>query len=426
MTHDEGRGALAGGTRVAEFRVERLLGGGGFGATYLAWDVELEAWRAVKEYLPNGWRGDVWGRRLADGTVGPAPGHEEAYRWGLERFVAEGRVLANSRLAHAHIVRVYRCFRARGTAYLVMEHVEGRNLNEALKEAGGWWPEARVRPVLAGLADGLSAVHAAGLVHRDVSPHNVMLRAGDDSPVLIDFGTARKLEQRDSGSRPLVKDGYAAIEQYRDEWEDHKRTPAYGLLTEADGSGRADRDQGPWTDVYGLGAVAYEALGGTAPKRASLRLLHDTLQPLSAVAQGRVSPELASAVDAALSLYPWRRPQSMAAWVALWRDQPPVPARPLGAPEPEPEPEPRDRRWWLYGAAAAVLLTVVALASISVSPALRYFFHRTVTDGDAPNPCLVDLRGVIGRQVTRRGEWNGSCPDDDDYSVAALLQLLDH
>ena len=387
MTHDEGRGVLAGGTRVAEFRVERPLGGGGFGATYLAWDVELEAWRAVKEYLPNGWRGDVWGRRLADGTVGPAPGQEEAYRRGLERFVAEGRVLANSRLAHAHIVRVYRCFRARGTAYLVMEHVDGRNLKEALKEAGGWWPEARVRPVLAGLADGLSAVHAAGLVHRDVSPHNVMLRAGDDSPVLIDFGTARKLEQRESGSLPLLKEGYAAIEQYRDEWEDHKRTPAYGLLTEADGSGRADRDQGPWTDVYGLGAVAYEALGGTAPKRASLRLLHDTLQPVSAVAQGPVSPELASAVDAALSLYPWRRPQSMAAWVALWPDQPsesPLPepvhppvhpphvsprrATPLPPHRGQKNGEKRGRRWWLYAAATVLVVTAIALARFVVPP----------------------------------------------------------
>ena len=387
MTHDDDRGVLAGGTRVAEFRVERLLGGGGFGATYLAWDVELEAWRAVKEYLPNGWRGDVWGRRLADGTVGPAPGQEEAYRWGLERFVAEGRVLANSRLAHAHIVRVYRCFRARGTAYLVMEHVEGRNLKEALKEAGGWWPEARVRPVLAGLADGLSAVHAAGLVHRDVSPHNVMLRAGDDSPVLIDFGTARKLERRDSGSLPLVKHGYAAIDQYRDEWKAYKRTPAYGSLTDAPGSGRADRDQGPWTDVYGLGAVAYEALGGTAPQDASLRLLHDTLQPLSAVAQGPVSPELASAVDAALSLYPWRRPQSMAAWVALWRDQPsesPFPepvhppvhtphvsprrATPLPPHRGQKNGEKRGRRWWLYAAATVLVVTAIALARFVVPP----------------------------------------------------------
>ena len=206
MTHDDDdQEVLARGTRVSEFRVERLLGRGGFGATYLAWDESLEAWRALKEYLPVGWPGS-WGRRLRDGTVGPARGREKEYQWGLDRFVREARVLADERLNHPNIVRVYRCFRARGTAYLAMELVEGRSLAQALAEEGGSWPEARVRPLLSGLADGLSAVHAAGLLHRDVSAANVMLRGGDDSPVLIDFGTARKLE--DQGLPiPLVKAG---------------------------------------------------------------------------------------------------------------------------------------------------------------------------------------------------------------------------
>ena len=310
MTHEDYIDVLASGTRLQEFRVARLLGRGGFGATYLAWDESMEAWRAVKEYLPVECG---WGRRLRDGTVGPAAGREKAYRSGLARFVREARVLADSRLNHPHIVRVYRWFEARGTAYLVMERVEGRSLASALA-ADGWWPEARVRPLLSGLSEGLSAVHAAGLLHRDVSPANVMLRAGDDSPVLIDFGTARRLEDRTS-SVPLVKVGYAAFEQYTSDWEAYKGSAACER-TGTDGVEK--RDQGPWTDVYGLGAVAYVALSGVVPPAATARFLHDTLRPVASMAKGPVSGELASAVDAALAVLPWQRPQSMGAWRARW------------------------------------------------------------------------------------------------------------
>ena len=346
MTHDDDHDVLAPGTRVQEFRVERLLGRGGFGATYLAWDESMEARRAVKEYLPTRW----WGRRLRDGTVGPAAGREQEYRWGLERFVHEARVLADSRLNHPHVVRVYRWFEARGTAYLVMERVEGRSLASALA-ADGWWPEARVRPLLSGLSDGLSAVHAAGLLHRDVSPANVMLRTGDDSPVLIDFGTARRLEQRDSGSRPLVKDGYAAFEQYKGEWEAYKGSAAYERTGTA---GVEKHDQGPWTDVYGLGAVAYVALSGVVPPAATARFLHDALRPVASVAKGPVSGELASAVDAALAVLPWQRPQSMGAWRARWLGAPSLAA---GADAPPPPPK---RRRPAYGWAAAALLVAAA------------------------------------------------------------------
>ena len=353
MTHDDDQGVLARGTRVFEFRVERLLGRGGFGATYLAWDESLESWRALKEYLPTGWRG-AWGRRLGDGKVGPAAGREKEYRWGLERFVQEARVLADERLNHPHIVRVYRCFEDRGTAYLVMERVEGRSLAKALATAGGWWPESRVRPLLSGLASGLSAVHAAGLLHRDVSPANVMLRAGDDSPVLIDFGTARKVEQDESGSLPVVKAGYAAFEQYKNHWEAYKGSPEYKRSV-PDGSGA---DQGPWTDVYGLGAVAYVALSGVVPPSATERFVNDdVLRPVAKVAGQPVSAALSLAVDAALSVLPSERPQSMGEWVSLWRNE-------SSGASPAP---PRVGRLWLY-VAAAVVVTALAVASVVVPP----------------------------------------------------------
>ena len=405
MTHDDDdRDVLARGTRVSEFRVERLLGRGGFGATYLAWDESLEAWRAVKEYLPVGWRG-AWGRRLRDGKVGPARGHEADYRWGLERFVREARVLSDRRLKHPNIVGVYRCFPARGTAYLVMELVEGRSLAQALSEEGVW-PEARVRPLLSGLADGLSAVHAAGLLHRDVSAANVMLRAEDDSPVLIDFGTARKPE--DQGlSIPLVKAGYAAFEQYKGEWEAYKGSAAYrGTRTDGDKA-----DQGPWTDVYGLGAVAYVALSGAVPPAATERFVHDGLRPVAEASVGPVSGALASAVDAALSVVPSQRPQRMGEWLSLWRDEPSVPLPLPPLKKPKEKTEERGRRWWLYGAAAVVVVAAIALASLFVPPRGDGGSAGTVEPG-AGNVGTDRTSGRTGSSGT--GDGGGAGPGDGD------------
>ena len=113
---------LAPGTRLGELEIDRVLGSGGFGITYLARDLSLDTWRAVKEYLPRD-----WGTRRKDGTIGPRTGgDEEDYQWGLERFLDEARILA--RFDHRHLVRVHRVFEARGTAYMVTEYVEGRTL----------------------------------------------------------------------------------------------------------------------------------------------------------------------------------------------------------------------------------------------------------------------------------------------------------
>ena len=240
--------ALGAGARIEEFKVVRELGAGGFGITYLARDLQLDRAVAIKEYLPLD-----WGTRRHDGTVGPrSSSFAEEYRWGLERFVEEARVLA--RLNHSRIVRVHRVLEAGGTAYMVMEYVEGRSLEEELKLAGRLG-EARMREILEGLADGLAAVHAAGLMHRDLKPANVMLRAHGGTPVLIDFGAARQRVGRES--RPLTQvltPGYAPFEQYRSKGH-----------------------QGPWTDIYALGAVAYTCLSGRVPDEAPDRVADDRL-----------------------------------------------------------------------------------------------------------------------------------------------------
>ena len=303
MTSDED--GLAPGTRISEFVVERVLGAGGFGVTYLAHDRNLDRRVAIKEYLPRD-----WGARRANGTVGPrSSSAAEDYRWGLARFLDEARTLA--RLDDARIVRVHQVLEARGTAYMVTEYVEGRNLEEVL-QAEGPWSETRVRALLEALLPGLAAVHRAGLVHRDVKPANIMLRSDGATPVLIDFGAARYAAGTHSRSlTSVLTPGYAPHEQYH--------------------AGR----QGPWTDIYALGAVAYRALSGRVPVDASARVdAHaraarvrfspdrggeiDPLSPVSAVAAGRVSAAFGAAVTAALSVWPEDRPQDVAAWQARW------------------------------------------------------------------------------------------------------------
>ena len=358
--------ALAPGTRLEEFEIEEVLGAGGFGVTYLARDLSpLAAWRAVKEYLPRD-----WGTRRGDGTIGPRTGaNAEDYGWGLERFLEEARIL--SRFKHPNIVHVYQVFEARGTAYMVTEYVEGRTLSAEVKE-GGPLSEPRVREVLAALTDGLSAVHASGLLHRDIKPANVMVRE-DGTPVLIDFGAARQAMGRHSRSvTALLTPGYAPIEQYS-----------------------ARGNQGPWTDIYALGALAYFALGGGVPEDATERVPEDRLPSLSAAAPGRVSGELASAVDAALAVDRRDRPQSLAAWSALLAEsveRGDRRSRRAGAGESRDRESRRDRsqegdstrRWWLAGAGAAALAGAVLVAALA-GP-----WQGTVSDDEGDETRVVE------------------------------------
>ena len=374
MTMDEMRGGevLAAGAQLEEFEIERELGAGGFGVTYLAHDRSLDRQVAIKEYLPRD-----CATRHPDGTVGPwsaSATHAENYRWGLERFLGEARVLA--KLHHPHVVQVYRVIEAWCTAYMVMEYVEGRSLAEALR-AEGPWPESRVLSLLDALMSGLEPVHAAGLVHRDITPANVMLR-GDGSPVLIDFGAARQAMGRQSRVLSVIfTAGYAPYEQYNE-------------------TGR----QGPWTDVYALGAVAYEALSGRVPVQALARMEDDTLRSVAEVAAHGVSPGFAAAIGAALAVRGRDRPQSL----ADWRSRLGLPSKtvdppgPVDPPEPPPEyeseetvnppggilfppprpwslpPRPPDSpqpasvgsslRWWWAGAGAAVVVAVYVVLLI--------------------------------------------------------------
>ena len=304
--------ALEAGTKLEEFVIERVLGAGGFGVTYLARDVSLQAWRAVKEYLPRG-----CGSRRHDGCVGPrSESDADDYQWGLEQFLEEARVLARFD-SHRYIVRVFRVFEARGTAYLVMEYLDGRSLKEEIETNGALADDA-VRTILLAITESLAAVHDAGLLHRDIKPDNVMLRP-DGTPVLIDFGAARQMIGRSRSLRAVVSDGYAPIEQYSEQQE----------------------RQGPWTDIYALGAVAYVALSGQVPDKAPDRVRTDPLGPVADAANRPVGTGLATAVDAALAVDEADRPRSVFQWRAML-DETFAPPRHSFPPETHPPPEERD------------------------------------------------------------------------------------
>jgi serine/threonine protein kinase len=282
--------ALSSQYRLHWYALERVLGQGGFGITYLARDTNLDQAVAIKEYLPV----DVATRR-ADATVRPRSDDQaERYRWGLDRFIQEARTLA--RFDHPNIVRVLSVFEQNGTAYMVMRFEEGENFG-ALLERKRTIVEKDLMRVLLPVLDGLELVHNAGFIHRDIKPDNIHIRA-DGSPVLLDFGSARHSLGHARTVTILVAPGYAPFEQYYSSGE----------------------DQGPWTDIYSLGATCYRAVSGAAPMDAIARskgILGSTrelLVPACAVGAGRYSERLLKAIDHALAFGEKDRPATIAQW----------------------------------------------------------------------------------------------------------------
>jgi len=273
-----------------QFRVGRVLGVGGFGITYLAVDEVLEMVVAVKEYLPN----DIAVRKSDSHTVQPltSVGEKQDFEFGLKRFLQEARTLAKFE-EHDNIVRVRTFFRENGTGYLVMNFYEGRTLAEYLEARNGFLPEEEALLIMEQVFDGLSAVHDADILHRDVDPNNVYL-ADNGTVVLLDFGAARSaVGERTQSMSVVLKRGYAPHEQYH----------SHG-------------DQGPWTDVYACAATLYRALTGYKPPESAARILDDDLAP-----PRELVPSLSDATNDAvlrgLAVRPDDRPRTTDDFAAL-------------------------------------------------------------------------------------------------------------
>ena len=281
--------SLPTGYVFSDYRIEGPLGHGAFGITYLATDTMLNRKVAIKEYFP---------REFAhrDGTllVKPAGNKEdrENFSWGLKRFLEEARVLAL--FDHPNIVPVRRFFEANGTAYLVMDYCDGIPLDTLISRNGSLNKD-QINKILFPILDGLERVHKANFLHRDIKPANIFIKA-DGSPVLLDFGAARQEMLSHSRSvTSMATPGYAAFEQYS----------THGK-------------QGPWTDIYGLGATLYRAITGDKPQDAPDRILEDQLIPCLNIASGKFDDKFLIAIDAAIAVRPENRPQSIAEWKKMF------------------------------------------------------------------------------------------------------------
>ena len=295
MSSDLSPHALAPGTQIRDYTIVSVIGTGGFSIVYKAIDNSLQREVAIKEYFPT-----AMALRAGDGTIAPHSRDTATFSKGIESFLNEGKLLAA--FDHPALVRVYRCWEERGTAYLAMRLYAGTTLRDAVT-AGDWrTDEASLHALLAPLCDALDVLHASKVYHRDVAPDNIMLvDAGVHPgsrwvPVLLDFGAARKTIESTQVFTAILKPGYAPIEQYGD----------------------GELKQGPWTDIYALAGLVYFTLAGSAPPTAISRMIRDGMQRPRDAFVGRLPEHWLDAIERALAVKPELRPQSMDEFVELF------------------------------------------------------------------------------------------------------------
>lgn len=282
---------LKSGTVLDNYIIQSVLGRGAFGITYLAKDKHLERPVAIKEYLPSG-----FATRTQESTVHPKTEDDgDMFQYGLSSFLDEARTVV--KFKHPNIVRVLAFFEANSTAYIVMEYEEGRDLKAYLKINQNP-TEKRLLEIFIPINEGLNNIHQLGYIHRDIKPGNIYIRQ-NDTPVLIDFGAARDIfnKRADSLTRILTR-GYAPYEQDNPTWA----------------------NQGPWTDIYALGATLHFSITGEcivgAQERAGafMTKMADPYQPLAERYRGKYSQHFLAAIDHALQFHPNNRPQNVSTW----------------------------------------------------------------------------------------------------------------
>jgi serine/threonine protein kinase len=284
--------ALPAGTVLREWRIDEVLGVGGFGIVYKARGIYFNELVAIKEYFPSS-----ISERDSEATVVPIDSEaEEVHALGLKKFVEEAKLLWNlsTPTRHPNIVSVRSLFEIHGTAYMVMDFEDGVSLSKMLKQ-GRRFNERSLWNILAPIAQGLDRAHRVGVLHRDIKPPNILINE-DNRPVLIDFGSARfDTAEATSTKVTFHTPPYAAIEQYV------KTYP-----------------QGPWTDIYALGVVMYECVTGEKPPEVLERLHAGLGKPLAEGKWPGYSKRFLASVDAAMIVKPDERPQSIGDWLPMF------------------------------------------------------------------------------------------------------------
>ncbi len=279
------------GDKIGCYRIEDVLGRGGFAVTYLATDENLDVEVAIKEYLPR----EITQRDDNLHVSARKPEFAEDYDTGLENFAREAKTLA--RFKHPHIVRVHQVLHANNTAYMVMDFEHGQELGEIMEQQQTL-SEDELRGILFPILDGVEEIHRHGFVHRDIKPSNIYVRH-NGSPVLIDFGAARyTMSETTQQLTAVVTVGYTPIEQYN----------------------VSEDAQGPWSDIYALAAVCYEAVTGDVPAdsvtRASASVTQgdDPLPSVRSQIKNDYSDDCLDAIDWGLRMEAEDRPQVIAQW----------------------------------------------------------------------------------------------------------------
>lgn len=279
------------------YTIKSILGQGGFGVTYLAQDNNLEREVAIKEFMPR-----EIAERKNDYTIQPLREElTEKLEWGLERFIREARTL--SKFNHDNIVRVYSVFKENNTAYMVMSYEHGMSFQEKLLKDGRPNEEELIR-ILFDLTAGLEVLHEARFIHRDIKPGNIFIRE-DGTAVLLDFGSARQaIGEETMTLTKVVTPGYAPFEQYYS---------------------RSDM-QGPWTDIYSLGATCYKAITGEPPKDSTFRNRYTGEEAINEIWKDLdkynedYSTFFLRAIEHSLRSNHKERPQTVREWRAMLED----------------------------------------------------------------------------------------------------------
>lgn len=291
--HDNNRtvpNALPIGYRFNEFEIKEVIGGGGFGIVYRAWDHQLERTIAIKEFMPA----SLAVRSDDLNLVLRSERFSKTFHAGLNSFIQEARLLA--RFNHPNLLHVLRFWVQNDTAYMGTVFYSGTTLSRLATQRPELVNEAWIRRLLPPLFGAINTIHQEGYLHRDISLDNIQIQE-NMMPVLLDFGSARKtIGNLSDETETMLRPGFAPIEQYSDDNES---------------------EQGPWTDIYALGAVLHTLIVGAPPPVSVVRSIEDNYRPLAELRPAGFSLPLLHAIDKALALKPEERPQSIDAFAAL-------------------------------------------------------------------------------------------------------------
>ncbi len=349
-----GNTALPVGTVLREWRIESVLGAGAFGIVYKGRGIYFDEIVAIQEFFPAS-----TSERDEDDTVIPiASDAEEIHALGLKTFVEEAKLLWNlsTPMRQAGIVNVRGVFEMHGTVYMVMDFEEGPALSKRLK-SGQRFDEAGLIGLMRPIAEGLDQAHRVGVLHRDITPSSIITDR-DGGGVLVGFAAGLFDSGNAAGGKVAVHSPpYAGIEQYVKTYE-----------------------QGPWTDIYALGAVLYECVTGEMPPEVLERLHGGQSVPLASGDWPGFSRTFLAAIDAAMTIKPAERPQSISKWLEMFggSEEPQELEEPESLNEPEELKEPEDQ------AEVSPVGDTLSISEVSLRGAPPPPGYRSGNGGDSP------------------------------------------